>query len=298
MMASVISLSLVATVASIGVAAAGILIIPWIPQPDWGRFAGRWGIRCACLFSAVLAGLLASQPQTEITTAATGLWTVFSLEEPRPLSLDFGLQATWSTATLVTLAGGLFLLWEKHIETRDQRPLTDKARLANRLLYLAITTFFLSPNFHQSLFSWGCLSLLGFLAIRLTPPTADPGASEKTETIFNPQQGDTFSASQPPIGRMTASATSSSRDSFRDTPLFRDTRDAPGHQESGFLGGLSRLLDRISRGAQQGWTLMTATVPNLLGEQAEFLEESSDSVQLLATTLGLFSILLTWLLVS
>ena len=82
MMESVISLSLLATVASIGVAAAGILIIPWIPQPDWGRFAGRWGIRCACLFSAVLAGLLASQPQTEITTAATGLWTVFSLEEP------------------------------------------------------------------------------------------------------------------------------------------------------------------------------------------------------------------------
>ena len=97
---------------------------------------------------------------------------------------------------------------------------------------------------------------------------------------------------------MTTSATYSFRDSFRDTPSFRDTRDAPAHQESGFLGGLSRLLDRISRGAQQGWTLMTATVPNLLGEQAEFLEESPDSVQLLATTLGLFSILLTWLLVS
>jgi hypothetical protein len=294
MMESVISLLLVATVASIGVAAAGILIIPWIPQPDWGRFAGRWGIRCACLFSAVLAGLLASQPQTEITTAATGLWTVFSLEEPRPLSLDFGFQATWSTAALVTLAGGLFLLWEKHLETRDQRPLTDKARLANRLLYLAITTFFLSPNFHQSLFSWGCLSLLGFLAIRLTPPTADPAANEKPESICVPQQGDSFATSWPPIGRMTTSATSS----FRDTPSFRDTRDAPGHQESGFLGGLSRLLDRISRSAQQGWTLMTATVPNLLGEQAEFLEESPDSVQLLATTLGLFSILLTWLLVS
>ena len=43
---------------------------------------------------------------------------------------------------------------------------------------------------------------------------------------------------------------------------------------------------------------MTATVPSLLGEQAEFLEESPDSIQLLATTLGLFSILLTWLLVS
>ena len=297
MMESVSSLSLVATVASIGVAAAGILIIPWIPQPDWGRCAGRWGIRCACLFSTVLAGLLASQSQTEITTAATGLWTVFSLKEPRPLSLDFGFQATWSTAALVTLAGGLLWLWERDLETRDQRPLTDKARLANRLLYLAITTFFLSPNFHQSLFSWGCLSLLGFLAIRLTPPTADPGASEKTETIFNPQQGETFSASRPPIGRMATSAISSFRDT-RDAPSFRDTRDTQAHQESGFLSGLSRLLDRISRSAQQGWTLMTATVPNLLGEQVEFLEESPDSVQLLATTLGLFSILLTWLLVS
>jgi hypothetical protein len=274
---------LIATGAFAGLGALGSLLGVLLQRPTWGRVSAQLGMIGGCLFGAVLTVLLFHENGVDSTPVRVLPWTLFSFLEPRPLSLVFGLEATWLTAALVSLAGALFRLTEWSVVSHTKSPLSDDARLASCLLYAVTTSFLFAPNLAQSLLSWGAISLLTSVLIHLARVKVDQKQSETAGE----------SSSLPKI----------SFSNHRSAQVDRRTTLSPYNHEFPDPNGnrrrqiLAHLLGNIREGFDRVWRVLTNEVLNWFGEQAEFISESSESVKILATMSGLMAVLLTWLIV-
>ena len=98
-----------ATEAFAAVVVLGALLEILFQKPGWGRATAHLGMIGGGLSTALLAIALFRSSSDDSVPAGTWVWTVFSFQEPRPLSLVFGLKATALTAVLSSLSAGLFL---------------------------------------------------------------------------------------------------------------------------------------------------------------------------------------------
>jgi hypothetical protein len=235
---------------------AGILF----PFPIWSSAASRLGLFAGILCSAVLAFLLYSDQSNALPSIQVSLWTWFSMTSPRLTSMDFGLEATWIKACLVSLFGAGMLTYEFYFEVKGGRPLSENVRVVESLLYVAVTSFLYAPNLAQSLLGWLAISLLVGILIRLSRESDSP---HQTRPVRNSNQSlsTVNSDTNPGIRRLAFSLTFVER----------------------FVG------DRI-------WRSVTKNFPDWIGEQIEVIEKSTFSFQVLATILGSFAMLLTWLI--
>jgi hypothetical protein len=230
----------------------------------WMRASVRVGLAGASLCGAVLTALLMNG--SEWSSIRLPVWTWFFIAAPQPLSIVFGLEATPFKSGFVSLAGALIFsgLWKAG--ARDHRPLTDDTELTLGLFHAAVTIFVLAPNLAQALMSWGAISLLTGVLLQLL---------RERSNSFQPAR---------------ASESGSSLDSRRTSTEILPVR-------------LIHFLNTVARGIadfervwlMEAWRAVTVRLPNWLGEQAELIENSPVSFQLLATIFGASSVLLTWL---
>lgn len=190
-----------------------------------------------------------------------GSWIFFSIG-PSP-EISIGLVATDFKAGMVSLIGVLALcdLWFEN--TRSRGPLSINALLATSGLYTGAVFFVLAPNIAQSLLGWGMISFAAAVLIRLSHTSV-------TDT--------------PRFGRgVEQSSTSTNGQHDKETWNHRRWMI-----ENTIQGLRKMLTERCLRAAILRW-------PNWLFEQLHKLDDSSTSMQLLATMLCAFAILLTWL---
>ena len=227
--------------------AIGSLIGTLFEFPIWGFTAARTGLVGGCICSAVLAILLYSNDFNVLPSVHVSTWTWLSMTSPRPISLAFGLQATWIKAFLVSLLEGVLLAKQLSIGVRGRRPLSENVRLVDSLLGVALTSFLFAPNLAQSLLGWFAISLLASLLIRLSRE------SVATDQIRS--------------GRLSMPST---ENVVAETGL-----------------GIPRLavsfsvVERFMQG--RIWHGIVKRFPDWLGEQVEVIEESTVSFQVLAT---------------
>lgn len=248
-----------------GLGALGSLAGVFLQRPTLIRAAARLGMIGGSVCGMVLAVILFNR-QAESPAVRIVLWTLLSFQSPQPLAFEFGLEATWLKAALVGLAG-LFFLMELSFVSRRKELLSDDARLARSLLYCAITSFSLSPNLAQSLLSWGAA---GFLIRFLICPNLLIPTSLRSNNVENFERSRRFGSSD-----------LAGKSSFA--------------LESQSLLTLSHVLQRITAMFERGWKAFGCDLPNWLAEQSEIIAQQSDSVQILAAHLGMFTVLLTWL---
>lgn len=229
--------------------------------PNWGFAASRTGLIGGCVCSAVLAILLYSNEFHALPSVHVSMWTWFSMTIPRPIILAFGLQTTWIKALLVSLFGGLIIAKQISIGVQRRQPLSENACLLDSMLYVALTVFLYSPNLAQSLLGWLAISLLVVILIRLSRESTDTHLT-RSGRFSIPSAETVMSEKKQGIQRLAF-------------PLSVVER---------FIQG------RIGRGALNGF-------PDWLGKQVEVIEESTTSFQVLATILGAFAVLFTWLIV-
>ncbi len=236
---------------------AGILF----QSPRWGFAAARTGLIGGCLCSAVLAVLLYSNDFNVLPSVHVLNWTWFSMSNPRPISLTFGLQATWIKALLVSLFGGVVLAKQFSLGVRGGRSLSENVSLVDSLLCVALTSFFYAPNLAQSLLGWLAISLVVSLLIRLS-----------RESVDLPQA--------------------------RSGRFSMPTGESVVADANRGIQPLAYSLSVVERFIQERvWRGVVKRFPDWLGEQAEVIEESTVSFQVLAIILGSFAVLLTWLAV-
>ncbi|MEI8017202.1 MAG: hypothetical protein WCH39_03330 [Schlesneria sp.] len=229
--------------------------------PYWGFAVARTGLIGGCICSAILAILLYSHDFKVLPSVHVLMWPWFSMTNPRPISLVFGLQATWVKALLVSLFGGVVLAKHLSIGVQGGRSLSENNRLVDSLLCVAVTVFFYAPNLAQSLLGWLAISLLVSILIRLSRESVEHPQTRSGR--FSVQRGESVVA-----------------DSNR---------------------GIQRLaysLSAVERFIQgRIWHGVGKSFPDWLGEQVEVIEESTVSFQIFATILGSFAVLLTWLII-
>ncbi len=241
--------------------AIGLLIGTLFEFQRWGVAAARTGFAGGCIGSAVLVILLYSHEFNVLPSVQVPMWTWFSMTDPRSISLSFGLQATWVKALLDSLLGGVLLAKQLSIGVRTRPSLSENLSLVESLLYVALTSFLYAPNLAQSLLGWLAISVLAGLLIRLTRESVDPHQAR------------------------------SSRFSKTSSETIVDETNLG-------IPCLAFSLLFIERFVQERfWRDIMKRFPDWLGEQVEIVEESTDSFQVLATILGSFAILLTWLIV-
>ena len=250
-------------------------------RPVWGRAAAQLGMIGGCLCGAVLAVWLLRNPSSDPSSMRVIVWRVVSFRVPRPLALDFGFQATWISASLVSLVGGLILLAEWSFEIRNKVSLSNDAKLTSSLLYAAITSFLLAPNLAQSLLCWGAVSLWVITLIRLSRTKTQLARIDRTSSskllAMTLMQPVAF------IGETQKTNSSAS-------PEISSDNGTPAGQL------LAHLLRRFSEPLERLWRGLIDTLPNWLGEELESLSDCSESVQILAAVSGSFAVMLTWLL--
>ena len=96
------------------------------------------------------------------------LWAWLTIPRPRQLSLEFGFEATWIKSALVSLIGFGILMAVWMARLRKRPPVSENVQLTNSLLFASVTGFLFAPNLAQSLLSWGVISLLLSVLIRIT----------------------------------------------------------------------------------------------------------------------------------
>ena len=241
--------------------AIGSLVGTLVPFPNWGLAASRTGLVGGCVCSAVLAILLYSHDFNALPSVHVPMWTWFSMTIPRPIILAVGLQAPWSKALLVSLFGGLMLAKQLTIGVQGRRPLSENAQVVDSMLYVALTSFLFAPNLAQSLLGWLATSLLVSLLIRLSRKSVD-------QHLARP-------------GRFSMPSTEN---------VVKEMNGGIPRLSFSFSVVERFIQERIGRG-------IVKRFPEWLGEQFEVIEESPVSFQILATILGSFAVLLTWLIV-
>lgn len=246
------------------------------------RTADRWAFLGGSVCALGLAAVLFNDP-VKSRSIQIILWKLFSFQEPDPVALEFGLDATWIKAAIVSLIGALFFLSEWSMPLQEKESQSDDVRLARSFLYLAITSFLLSPNLPQSLLSWGASALLVRSLVRPPMPSNSPPGSKVGVGKLNDS-------------RPAAPSTTVTVLPERRTATSVDT--SPTAFESHRWQILFRGLRQISERFEQVWVAITFDIPNWLGEQSEILCQQSDSILLLGTVSGMFAVLLTWLTVG
>lgn len=265
--------------------AFGSLIGTLTGRPALGRTSARWGLIGGCLSGAVLTTLLFGEGPAASPSVRVLLWTWFSFASPQPLSLDFGLEATWMKAGLVSLVGGLTLLAQWNADSRRDGPISENARLANSLLYAATTVFVFAPNLAQALLGWSAVSLLAGVSIRMarlrivTPQSSSVPAPTNRQGFDAPKHREIAANPRPTISSQSNEATVAN--------LNRGIQ---------FLAHAIPFLERVC--LEPIWKTLTKDLPNWIGEQAEVIQASSVSFQLLATVLCSSAVVLTWLFVG
>ena len=250
----------------------------------WGHAIARVGIIGGCLSGVILAVMIFDEGDTSSPVIRTPLWTWLSSSSPRSVSLEFGLEATWLKATLVSLAGGLTLLSLSTNAARKDRILNEWTVLTNSLLYAAATIFLFAPNFAQALLGWGGVSFMTIAQFRVTRTNASANPSRRTNAIDS--QRDVFVS--------TAGYSSpQSRPSALDPSQHINAAVTNQNTAIKLLATTLTLLERIC--FDGCWRFFTVAFPNWLAEQVELIEQSPVSFQLLATLLCLAALMLTWL---
>ncbi len=269
---------LIASGAFAAMGAIGSLMGLCMKSPAWGQAASRLGLIGSGVCSSILTVLMLPHENSGTNIERVLLWTLFSIQSPGTLSLEFGLEATWFSAGLVGVVAGLFIAAPSIIGSQKKAPLSEDTMLASSLLYATTTGFLLSPNVAQSLLSWGASSVLVGILIRLSRdnPSARTAGTLPGSNINPLQRPD------PPSARRTISL-----------PM-----NSAAAEESCLLRLLSRGIHQISQQSDQIYKWFTRTVPGWIGEQSEAISDGPDSIKTLATISGLFAILLTWLLIS
>ncbi len=225
----------------------------------------RLGLIGGAVCGAILAVLLAREPESVSPTVQLSLWTWLSCSLPLSPSITFGLEATSIKACLVSLTGGLALiaLWNAGSSTKSS--LSDEAILTTSLLYAAGTIFAFAPNTAQALLGWAGISLLAVILIRLSHQQRPPQSRYNETTLA---RGTTTSGGELMTDRLMH--------------RLRSLESTAGYLESLYL-------ERV-------WRAFTGRWPDWAAEQTEVLEDRSVSIRLLAMTLGASVIWLTWLI--
>lgn len=156
-----------ATEAFAALVVLGSLLGILFQKPFWGKTTARLGMIGGGLSTTLLAIVLLRSDSVNSAITGNWLWTVFSIREPRPLTLVFGLKATGLTAALSSMASALFL-WREWFDSGAENPSSDNARFIRRLLYPLTFSFLLALNLTQAIFSWGIASLLVILLTHQT----------------------------------------------------------------------------------------------------------------------------------
>jgi hypothetical protein len=274
---------LTATAAFAIMGALGAILGRQFQRPAWNRAASHLGWIGACLCSAVLTIQLTLADESSANVHVR-LWKFLSLQQPRELSMVFGLQANGLTAVLVSVIGGLFFLSDLLRNRTQEQSLSAEIRMVSTMLYAAITIFLLSPNLSQSLLSWCAVGLFFSLLARLGR--------------FSKQSHQSNSTAMSPTVRLAGSSqpNPTTSDHWTRTDLNKsiDTAD-----EQGVVGrSISRVIDRMQ--SERKWlrTRLTYDIPCWLGEQLELITESPVSVQRLATIASVFAILFAWIVLN
>ena len=258
-----------------------VIAILW-HRTSLSRTADRWAFLGGSVCALGLAAVLFNDP-VKSRSIQIILWRLFSFQEPEPVALEFGLDATWFKAAIVSLIGGLFFLSEWSMPLQEKESQSDDVRLSRSFLYFAMTSFLLSPNLPQSLLSWGASALLVRSLVRPPMPSNSPPGSK-------------VGVGKLKDSRPTAPSTTVTVLPERRTAIPVDTSPTTfeSHRWQIFFRGLRQISERFER----VWVVITFDIPNWLGEQSEILCQQSDSIILLGTVSGMFAVLLTWLTVG
>ena len=274
--------------------AIGSLVGTSLRKLAWGIAAANSGLVGGMTCGAILAIVLIQYGPADPTAIRVflGRWVTF--RGPQSLTLEFGLEATWLKAFIVSVLGGILFLGQRpagwipgptgshslslepiesgqpNVGRTDKPPavtshttrvtVSEHVNLSISMFYAAAAFFILAPNLPQALLSWGVMSLIAVVIIRLIGVST--GQETSTATSIRSQ----------PEGYESAS---------RRPSALRNTIQRL--EQTGFVGA---------------WHVMSQRLPGWLGEQAEIIEQSSVPIQLLATASGAFAILLTWILNS
>jgi hypothetical protein len=130
------------------------------------------------------------------------------------------------------------------------------------LIYAAAAIFVFAPNAVQGFLGWAAVSIFALILIRL---------SHESE-----------------ISKFEATSTSSTSKVVHPQPVERFARPVQT------FGSVIVILERFF--AQKICYASIIRMPNWLTEQLEVIENAPLSIQLLASALGTFAILLTWLM--
>ena len=225
---------------------------------------GQMGFLSGAVSSAILAGLLAQQTDPELQSVHVSLLTWLSFSTPQSPSLTFGLEATWIKASLISLVGWLAMIAVWNVRAQSKERIFDDTLLATSWLYAAGTVFAFAPNTPQALLGWGAVSLLAGTLMRQSHQQVRSLPND-TERAFP----------------------------YPNLPQPNAVFEGKWRRRLQVVGSSVAFLERFF--VDRIWLPITNTFPNWLGEQAEVIENSSDSVQLVVTVLGAFAILLTWL---
>ena len=133
--------------------------------------------------AAILAFLLLGSDDSLPPAVTLPMWAWLTIPRPRPLSLEFGFEATWIKAAQVSLMGFGILIAVWTARLRKRPPVSENVQCTNSLLYASVTVFLFAPNLAQSLFGWGVISLLLSVLIRITSGPVAMSTSTNGGTI-------------------------------------------------------------------------------------------------------------------
>lgn len=182
--------------------------------------------------------------------------TWMSFAVPRSPAIVFGLETTFYKSLFVAVVGTILLFALWATTKRQSDSLEEDQILSISLLYAGATLFVFAPNLFQALVGWCLVSLLTGVLIRLARGRF---LSNAVQTI--------------PLGEKPASL-------------------------------VDRLIRTIARGAEFSermvvdsiWKPLTCGLPNWVAEQVDHLQHETVSLQLIATAVGAFAVVLTWLI--
>ena len=238
------------------------LIVMLLGHRDLALMVSRIGFAGGTVSGAVLSWQLKCQSEPTLAEIVLPLWTWFSFSVANSPSVTFGLMATWVKAAVIGLGGGLALITTRNANSRMKDRFSDDAILVTSLIYAAGVIFVFAPNAVQGFMGWAAVSIFAMILIRLSheagTSTSESTVTSSTCKVVYPQAVERFAR-----------------------PLRT-------------FGSVIVILERFF--AQKFWNATIIRMPNWISEQLEVVENAPLSIQLLASALGTFAILLTWLM--
>jgi hypothetical protein len=225
------------------------------------------GAAAEFLIAGGLAIVLGQVNDANASEISVRLWTWFYLSTPHGLSIDFGLEATWVKAALISLVGliSTMILLRKSIQ--KESPLSDGMAQFVSCLNLAAVIFVFAPNLAQALLGWTAVSFLTAALIRLARHEA-----------------------------MLASASAGDDSSTRFDQKRRPGADQTENQWRQLLAGMADSLEMAIN--HRALRQITVQFPAWLMSQIELLESGSMTLQITTALLFASAILLTWLAIN